>query len=390
MRKLVVLILVLFAVVSLPSISAAAKTSQAAETVYLLDTEENFEGNLWQAASDLTINGKVVGDVFVAGNKVTIDGEISGSVFAAGQEIIIGGQAKISGNLYLAASTISFDGKVENNLYAFGSTIDSSNESNVLKDFYAFANVLSLNGKIGRDLRGSTRSAVLKAAIGRDIQFYNIGELNLEKGTTIGGSLTYRSERDAQIADGVTIAQKTEKQKPITAKKEKENAVLNWLAKAIYGLFAFLAVTLLIIIAFPNKTKMISESIAQKFGMNLLAGLVILIVVPIISLILFFTLIGIPAALILLVVYGIILYVGKLFVGVIAGRYLIDRFFPKWNEKTRLIIGTLKGAGIIYVLTLIPVLGGIIGFLSTLLAFGAIWTERGRFDFAGAEVKAKK
>ncbi len=388
MRKLVILVLALLVIAGLPLIALAAKTNQASETIYLLNAEENFAGNLYQAASDLTIEGKVVGDVFVAGNKVTINGEISGSVFAAGQEIIIGDRAKVSGNLYLAASTISFTGKAGGNLYAFGSIINSTDKSEVAQDFYAFGGSLNINGEIKRDLRGSAGTAILKAVVGRDVQFYEVNELHLEKGTAIGRNLTYRSENDAQIADDVTIAQKTEKQKPVTTtKEEKGDAVLNWLAKAIYGLFAFLAMALVIVLIFPHKTKMISESIAQKFGSNLLAGLIVLIVVPVVSLMLFFTLIGIPVALILLVFYGIILYAGKLFVGVIAGRYLIDRFFPKWSEKTRLIIGVLKGAGIIYVLTLIPVLGGIIGFLATLLAFGAIWTERGRFDLVGVEIK---
>lgn len=389
MKKLSILLISLF-VLLIPLVASAAKTNQTAETVYLLGAEENFEGNLFQAASDLTIEGRVAGDIFAAGNKVTINGEISGSVFAAAQEIIIGDRAKISGNLYLAASTISFAGQAENNLYAFGSIINSSDKSNVAQDFYAFGGNLNISGEIKRDLRGSTGTAVLKTTVGRDVQFYDINKLNLEKGTAIGGNLTYRSENNAQIADGVTIGQKTEKLKPVTTKKEKGNAILDWFAKAVYGLFAFLITALLIVFVFPNKTKMISESIAQKFGINLLAGLIILIVAPIISLMLFFTLIGIPVAFILLIVYGVILYIGKLFVGVIAGRYLIDKFFPKWNKKTRLIIGTLKGAGVIYVLTLIPILGGIIGFLATLLALGAIWTERGRFDFVGPEVKTKK
>lgn len=390
MRKLVI-VLIALSVISIPFVARATKAStEREESVYVLNAEESFEGNLWRGASNITIDGKVVGDVFVAGNKVTINGDISGSVFAAAGDIVIGDRAKIFGNAYLAASTLSFDGDVEGNLYAFGSTIDSSSKSFVKKDFYAFASTLSINGWVARDLRGSAQTAVIRATIGRDVQFYGVNELHLDQGTTIGGNLTYRSEQDAQIADGVTIAQKTEKQKPITTKETKENAVLNWIATAIYGLFAFLVVALLVVIIFPNKTKMISESIAQKFGPNLLAGFIILIVVPIIGLILFFTLIGIPAALILLVAYGVILYIGKLFVGVIAGKYLIDKFFPKWSEKTRLIVGTIKGAGIIYVLTLIPILGGIIGFLATLLAFGAIWTERGRFDFVGPEVKAKK
>ena len=60
-RQLVILILTLFVVLGMPLIASAAKTSQASETVYLLGAEENLEGNLWQAASDLTIDGKVEG-----------------------------------------------------------------------------------------------------------------------------------------------------------------------------------------------------------------------------------------------------------------------------------------------------------------------------------------
>jgi MFS family permease len=235
----------------------------------------------------------------------------------------------------------------------------------------------------------------VKANISRDAQLYDVSRLNLQNGTSIAGKLTYRSENDAQIGENTTIGN-IEKQKPITTtaeqeKEAKQNSIAAWLLSAVYGLFAFLSVALLIVIFFPNKTKVLSESISQKFGMNMLTGFIVLIVVPVIALIFFFTLIGIPVAVILLMAYGIILYIGKLFVGVIAGRYIIDKFRPKWSERTRLILGTLKGAGIIYILTLIPILGGIIGFLATLLALGALWTERSRLlDLVGPEAKIKK
>lgn len=386
MKKFVFAILALF-ILGLPLFASAAKTSQ--QSIYTLGAGEEFSGNLYRGASDITLDGKVEGDVFVAANKITINGEIDGSLFAAANEIVIGESAKIFGNAYLAASTLNLNGDFENNAYAFGSNLSSSDKSFFKRDLYAFGGSLDLDGWIGRDLRSSAGTAVLKTIIMRDAQFYDINQLRLNKGTEISGNLTYRSENNAQISNEVKISGKTEKHNPVNTNKEK-NGALAWLLSAIYGLLAFLLTALLVVIFFPNKTKMISESIAQKFGANLLTGLVVLIVVPIIGIILFCTLIGIPVALILLVIYGTMLYLGKLFVGVIAGRYIIDRFCPKWSEKTRLVIGTLKGAGIIYILTLIPILGGIIGFLATLLALGAIWNERGRFDFVETEVKTKK
>ncbi|MCX6811845.1 MAG: polymer-forming cytoskeletal protein [Candidatus Berkelbacteria bacterium] len=394
MKKLAILFLALF-ILGMPLVASAARVSaQKTESIYVLDEGDNFDGNLWRAASNVTIDGKVAGDLFVAGNKVTINGIIEGSIFAAAADIVIGDGAKIFGNAYLAASTIRFSGDVEGNVYAFGSSFESSDKAFVKRDLYAFGSTVTVHGWVERDLRSSAQTAIIKANIGRDAQFYNVTGLHLENDTNIEGSLIYRSDNDAQIGENVKV-NRVEKQKPITTtaeqeKQQRENSIVAWILSAIYGLIAFLLVALLIVIFFPNKIKAISESIAQKFGMNLLTGLVVLIVVPIISLILFCTLVGIPVAIILLVFYAVILYVGKLFVGIIAGKYIIDKFCPKWSEKTRLIIGTLKGAGIIYILTLIPILGGIIGFLATLLALGAIWTERSRFDFVGPEVKAKK
>lgn len=392
-KKLSILILALF-IIGIPLV-ASASGSQKSETIYILSKDDNFDGNLWRAASSVTIDGKVAGDLFVAGNKVTINGTVDGSVFAAANEISLGESAKIFGNTYFAASNINFNGDVEGNAYNFASTFESGDKSFVKKDLYAFAGTLTIDGWIERDFRGSGGTTIIKANINRDAQLYDVSQLNIQDGTTIAGKLTYRSENNAQIENGVILGS-VEKQKPITTTAEQKKAAEQssaaaWLLSAVWGLLAFLLVALFMIIVFPNKTKVISESIAQKFGMNLLSGLVILIVVPVIILILFGTLIGIPVALIILAIYSILLYIGKLFVGVIAGRYIIDKLCPKWSEKTRLIIGTLKGAGIIYIICLIPVLGGIIGFLATLLALGTIWNERSRWlDFVGPEVKAKK
>jgi cytoskeletal protein CcmA (bactofilin family) len=394
MRKLVILILALF-ILGMPLLASAAKVSQKTESIYVLDQGDNFDGNLWRSASNVTIDGKVAGDLFVAGNKVTINGLVEGSVFAAGGEVTVGETAKIFGNAYLAGSAVNFSGDIEGNVYAFGSSFESGDKAFVKRDLYAFGQTLTINGWVQRDFRGSAQTALFKAIIGRDAQFYDVTQLHLENGASVAGKLTYRSENNAQIGNSVTISN-IERQNPITTtaeqeKEAKQNSAVAWLLGAVYGLFAFLLVALLIVILFPNKIKVISVSITQKFGMNLLTGLIVLIIVPIIALILFFTLIGMPVALILLIAYGVILYVGKLFVGVVAGRYILDKFRPKWSENTRLILGTLKGAGIIYILTLIPIIGGIIGFLATLLAVGAIWTERARIlDFVGPEVKAKK
>jgi len=359
-----------------------AALAQTTDQFYVFPENENFNGNLIKGGQIIEINGDIDGDVMVVGSDITIRGTIQGSLMTAGSNVTIDESAEIIGNLYLAGSNVTINGNTTSNIYAAGSTISIGDSAIIERDVYFASGSLNVNGNINRDLRGSAGMVNINSEIGRNVSLINVDKVDLSSNATIGEDFTYRSANTATIDSSAVIKGKTKRLEPIKTSKQASQGtrVANWFLRSIYGLISILIVALLLIWLMPNKTKVISKSISTRFGMNLLTGLVVLIVVPIISLILLFTIIGIPVSIILIIFYGLIIYVGPIFVGYIAGDYIVGKFWPKMNEKTKPVIAILLGTAIIYIITLIPILGGIIGFLAILLAFGAIWSERKSFD----------
>ena len=106
----------------------------------------------------------------------------------------------------------------------------------------------------------------------------------------------------------------------------------------------------------------------------MLAGFIAIIVVPVIILTMAITLIGIPLALLVAVLFAIALLVSKVFVSIWAGRYLLDRLNA--NKEDKMYINILVGVPVAGLLFAIPFLGGLAGFFGGIWALGAMIGSR--------------
>ena len=167
-----------------------------------------------------------------------------------------------------------------------------------------------------------------------------------------------------------------------------------WFAK-IVGLFGLFVLAMIVVTLFKKGSREISDQMINRPGQSLLWGLVLLIVTPIISFILFFTIIGAPLAVILLIIYGVTIYLSTIFVGLVIGRkilgYLQNRKAVDVKTKKEpsllwsVILGILvfslvvdmflgfswEGVGLAMTL-----LTGLIKFLALIWALGAIFVTR--------------
>src|SRR5574341_473619 len=88
---------------------------------------------------------------------------------------------------------------------------------------------------------------------------------------------------------------------------------------------------------------------------------------PISFIIIFSTVVGIPLALILLASYLITIYLARIYVVFWTGVTIFERLGKKVHEGWALVVGLI----IYFMLTLIPIIGGIITFFVLLFGLGA-------------------
>ena len=108
----------------------------------------------------------------------------------------------------------------------------------------------------------------------------------------------------------------------------------------------------------------------NKIGLALGWGILALFLTPLIAVVLFITIIGIPLSLILLALYLIAIYLGKILVGILIGRSLLNNYLPK--QKDSFILAMIIGIIIAYLIFTLPIIGLFISLLAMLWGLGGI------------------
>jgi len=136
----------------------------------------------------------------------------------------------------------------------------------------------------------------------------------------------------------------------------------------LYVLVAGLIVTLALVLLIPQAIHAVTSQGIRSPWKALLVGLIASIVVPIIILILLFTLVGIPLALLLLVAWILV----EALSGVMAAYYL-GRLI--WRRQRNPVLIMLLGTVLLAILYFIPIISFIAFVLATLIGIGMIVLE---------------
>lgn len=133
-----------------------------------------------------------------------------------------------------------------------------------------------------------------------------------------------------------------------------------------------------------------AELLARQGGQAALTALVVVAAVPALAFVSFATVIGIPLGLVLvLVVIPALSFLGYLVAGAVLGAALGGRLQPVSDGRSR-HIPIAVGLVTLQLAVALPVVGGLIGFIASLLGVGALvargWSRRARTRPAAAPV----
>lgn len=302
-------------------------------------------------------------DLVISGGNVRVLGTVNGDLVAAGGNVFVEG--RVRNNLIVAGGTVDITGPVGGSVYAGAGTLNSS--STVGRNFVAGAGTFNARGgsRVGRDLAVGAGTANVAGTIARDVQA-GAGTLNIEDGARIGGDLI-ASTNDPRIAPGaVIVGERTIRAQPADGKDRRGAALLAAFFWRLFTTLGLLLIGLLTIALFPRATAETTSLLRARPWASMLAGLILLIVVPIAAVIIMVTIIGIPLGVILLMLYFIAVFVAPLFAAIVLG-YLIWR-----KPGGSLYLALLIGVGVYFVLRLIPFLGGLVGLVALLAGLGAL------------------
>ena len=325
---------------------------------------EVVDDDLYIAGSTIVIDGTVNGDLWAFGNTITVNGTVNGSMVAIGQTINVNGN--VGHALRLAGETINISGNVSGDLIVFGGEANIASKAKVGGDMLFGAGNVRLDGPVEKDVKGSASEVIVANAVGGDVDL-TVENLTVTSGANVQGNLTYTSENEADIQSGAKVGGITTHNVP----EVKKPAPFSGIGGKLIGFLMALVTGLIIILIVPGRSASAADSIRNRPWASLGWGAVVLFSTPIAAILVCFTVIGIPAGLIALVLYAIAIYISQVFVGLFIGRLIIGRF--RGMESKAIMVGALAlGLVILSLLMWIPYLGFWIGLAVALFGLGAV------------------
>lgn len=330
----------------------------------LLLTVNAFADNVDSASNyfalneDINISKEVLGDIYSAGKKITVKDNVNGDVIALGETINITSN-EVKGNIRCGAQTLSINSKNVKNITSFGQNInigkkttakaiyvsgENINFKGSCEGFYAAGDTIIINGKINGDVN------------------VNCDELIIADNGEITGNIKVYSPKEPIVNSNVSMndIQYTKIENSTNESKLKAflgfGTILSILGSLIFGLLLY---------SIFKKFFIKSDDLLVKEPLQVvLGGMASFILTPIVSLLLFLTIIALPVGVISLIMYFIVVYLSPVIMGIVLGRLILKNK----NPYLQILVGVL----VVRLLSLLPMVGVFVWVVSGMIAQGLI------------------
>lgn len=279
-----------------------------------------------------TISSNANGDyAFIAGREVNISGNITRDAFVVGETVTIENTGIINRDLYVCASKVIINGAVNRNIYVASSELLVGDKAYI---------------------RGDVHSTTDKIVISET--------------ANVLGTVEYRSDASVvSIPESIQVNRievETNKNQGNVSKSFDFNGKILELLMVFVTFILMLAIVPEFFTKIDDRYALNAKELFKAFGI----GVLLLIVVPIVSIILMVTIVGLPIAFVALLLY----IIAFIITGAVAGYTIVKTIFG--SKVNKFVAGT---AGVIgyKLLMCVPVLGGIIYFFCISLTLGVMY-----------------
>jgi cytoskeletal protein CcmA (bactofilin family) len=348
-------------------LAADIKSADIAGNV-ITEKEEVYR-NLYTAGGSVDLKGEVKGDLVSVGGNININGNVERSVLIAGGNVTI--NSEIGNSVRIAGGNVFINGKIKEDLVIFGGSVKVNKDAEIEGDLLCCGGQITVDGKVKGKAIMSGEEVSINGEIGSNVRIDSVLKLVLGDSAVVKGDLEYSSRAEGIISENAKI----EGNRKFNKLEQDYNF---WgyntsmiLVFALVRWVALLAFMLLIVYLAPKQTlEFTNKSLAGSFG-SILWGIGSLVAIPIISLILFSTLIGFPIGIVTMLTYFAMMFIASPLAGIMIGSLLNKQIYKSESYKVNSKI-LLTGSLITIALSLIPVFGWIIIFAFFLIAFGGL------------------
>jgi len=296
-------------------------------------------------------------DLVVTAGTVVVEGRVDGDLTATAGSVIVEGT--VDGDLTATAGSVTVAGTVGGDVGAFGGSFLLRDGASVGGSLEAAAGDVRVDGAVAGDtLVGAERLTVGPTASLEGELRHDTAEFTLETGATVAGGVVADDNIAFTHAPAFGAG-------PFTSDGPNVPVIPAWVG-AVYGLLVNLllgAVLLAVAPGFGRRVADLGTTRALRAGG---AGLLVAIGVPVALVFLVFTIVGIPLSLAGLVAFLLVLWVASVYGAFVGGSWLLS-LADGSNRWIALVVGLVAVA----ILTAVPIVGGLIQAVVTVVGLGA-------------------
>lgn len=358
------LAMVLFAMMFIPILSVLADSIsgdnvivESSETLektsflsgQIVQVDGNINGTTFIAGGNIEVNGTIDGDLFVAGQSLTVNGTVKGSIFLTGQTILLNGE--VENNMYAVGQDLKIQSQTNGNIFMVGQNVSIDEKALIERDAFIGAGTIYHKGLVNGDFRSSSDSLIV--------------------GGKVAGDLRYSSRKQANFLNTSEISGETNWEKIETVSERDKNEFFSTarLIRILWSISGALIVWLFVRWLRPTFWSQLADQIMLNPLRVLGFGALGVVFIPILSILLMVTIIGIPLSFILFSLYGVMLSISKIILSVYLSRFLQNRLNGSTTQTFWLFVFALI---FLTSLGVIPIFGTILGFLTISLGVGSI------------------
>lgn len=310
--------------------------------------------------SIINISDEIKDNLFSAGYQVNNEASVIGDAFLFGMDVSQNGN--ISNNLFVGSQIADIKGKIDHDLFVGATTVNLNKDTVIANNAYIGSSTANLAGIIKGNLYVATNTLTISGTVEGNIQA-EVTNLTLEKTAIVKGTINYTSQNDLKIEDGAVYSGIEKKDQTV----EKNNFIdITFWTNKLFSLLSLLLVGVILLTLIPKKSEEITNTIKNRFWSSFGWGLIVLIILPIIMLFSMIIIIGFPLAMILFSIYLTIIYLSKIFVGIVIGSLILR---GKWLAIWYMTLGLI----LIILITMLPWIGNLVNFVIPLLGLGAVY-----------------
>ena len=321
----------------------------------LISQREMIDNDYFYADQNVTVENKVIdGNAFIAGKDVDVKNiTVNGSIAVAGQDVKLE-NVSVSGDIFVAGQEVKVETSSAKNLYAAAQDVKISEETIISRDSYVSGSNVIFNANSDVLSIGANLVEIGENAVIRELRGETGEEATIANGANVVENLLKLVEKSGEVAE------------------EAHKAVVT---ATIFGIIKKILTTLVMaliisyIVSKSSKKERIQKYTGEKIALNALLGLGLIFGVVLAAIIMFITVILIPVGIVAILGYIVMLICATAMgTTVIAIKLLKDKELSTKN----IILWSLLVAAILFVVKFVPIVGGLIGFIVTLIGIGTI------------------